>query len=86
VVRRIGGSVDLSKLDCERAEWDLLGTERAWHPIRRIRMGYHLLERFGKAYFVDVLNQLGFTITSFHANVRDGILWADRLRSRVQVK
>src|SRR6185437_1986096 len=41
-IQRIGGQVDLLKLDCEGAEWDLFQTANCWPNIRNLRMEYHL--------------------------------------------
>jgi FkbM family methyltransferase len=78
VVERIGGSIDLLKLDCEGAAWDLLMTDRPWEAVRRVRMEYHLLQRFETVHVVRALTRLGFSITSLHENSQDGIVWADR--------
>lgn len=41
-VERIGGTVDLLKLDCEGAEWELLEDIQTWARIRNLTMEYHL--------------------------------------------
>src|SRR6202022_520478 len=41
-IERLGGSVGLVKLDCEGAEWDLLGDATSWRGVERIAMEYHL--------------------------------------------
>lgn len=43
VVERMGGTVDLIKIDCERAEWSMFEQAAPWQRIRNIRMEYHLL-------------------------------------------
>ena len=41
-LRRIGGSVDLLKMDCEGAEWDILQDQASLQQARMIAMEYHL--------------------------------------------
>lgn len=42
VVARIGGTVDLLKMDCEGAEWNILADLSGFQHIKRIAMEYHL--------------------------------------------
>lgn len=44
-VKRIGGKVDLVKLDCEGAEWSILKDRRAWENVGHLTMEYHLFEQ-----------------------------------------
>lgn len=39
---RIGGSVDLLKLDCEGGEWPLLENKEIWKNVKNLTMEYHL--------------------------------------------
>src|ERR1039458_5955086 len=41
-IERIGGKVDLLKLDCEGGEWELLEHHDLWKNINRLTMEYHL--------------------------------------------
>lgn len=43
-VDRIGGSVDLMKIDCEGAEWEMLSESKAWSGVLRVAMEYHLFD------------------------------------------
>jgi len=43
-VKQLGGSVDLIKLDCEGAEWDIMEDKDAWTKIHRVGMEYHLFD------------------------------------------
>ena len=43
-IERIGVAVDLLKLDCEGAEWEILKSEGCWHVVRNIRMEIHFLQ------------------------------------------
>jgi FkbM family methyltransferase len=42
VVERVGGAIDLLKIDCEGAEWDIFRDKEAIANVRAIRMEYHL--------------------------------------------
>lgn len=39
------GTVDLVKLDCEGAEWDIFSDSRPWANVRNLAMEYHLWAR-----------------------------------------
>lgn len=41
-VERIGEAVDLVKLDCEGAEWELFEDSETWSRVRYLTMEYHL--------------------------------------------
>ncbi len=56
VVARCKGSIDLLKLDCEGAEWDILATKDALASARCLRMEYHLWARPGST--VDDIRRL----------------------------
>ena len=45
-VKRLG-TVDVLKLDCEGAEWDLFSDIESWASVRSITMEYHLWARSG---------------------------------------
>jgi len=36
------GDIDLLKLDCEGAEWDIFECKDAWRAVRALTMEYHL--------------------------------------------
>lgn len=42
VLERIGGAVDLMKLDCEGFEWDILTDQQSLRRVRWLTMEYHL--------------------------------------------
>jgi FkbM family methyltransferase len=44
-VQRIGGRVDLLKLDCEGMEWEILERDGPWESVQEITMEYHLWSR-----------------------------------------
>jgi hypothetical protein len=41
VIKRIG-DIDILKLDCEGAEWELLEDTESWKKIRSVTLEYHL--------------------------------------------
>lgn len=41
-ISRMGGCVDLLKLDCEGAEWEIFKDVEAWRSVRCVSMEYHL--------------------------------------------
>ena len=78
VVDRLGGSIDLAKIDCEGAEWEMFQNPEPWRSIRLLRMEYHLWKRRTFAQVVDALSGLGFT-THHHrpdASGEWGTVWA----------
>lgn len=80
-IERLGGTVDLLKLDCEGAEWDLFRSPGSWRHIRNIRMEYHLIHGETVQDVERVLHGLGFEITHWKYDVGCGIVWAVRSNS-----
>jgi FkbM family methyltransferase len=82
VTRHVGGDVDLMKIDCEGAEYDLVAATSAatWQHVAALRIEYH----HGRASeLIDALERCGFALT-FHAPRRvgeneHGDLWFDRV-------
>ncbi len=75
----MGGSVDLLKLDCEGAEWEIFKSAECWKSIRNVRMEYHLFHGETVEQVVESLSNLGFRVihwgTPFELN---GVIWASR--------
>lgn len=78
-IERMGGSLDLLKLDCEGAEWDILTSQNCWHAIRHIRMEIHF---FGGETLEDAnarLQRIGFTVLRADTtNPEMAMIWARR--------
>ncbi len=66
VIERANGRVDILKLDCEGAEWDLFEDREPWKHIRSITMEYHLWAKKGSSVsdINSMLNELNFEIIS----------------------
>ena len=79
VLNDIGGTIDLLKMDCEGAEWDILKDVTAFKNIRSIRMEYHLIDswRFDDLHLQ--LANLGFKLTHHYPNTGFGIAYFDKL-------
>ncbi len=59
-VDRLGGSVDLLKLDCEGAEWEMLLEARCWPSISRLALEYHLFRGETHQMMVEEINRIEF--------------------------
>jgi|SRR5579863_390968 len=78
-LERIGGAIDLLKMDCEGAEWEMFGLTGCWESIKNIRMEYHLFNGESVEQVVRTLSGLGFQIARLDPS-RDnmGIIWGRR--------
>lgn len=79
-IERLGGTVDLLKLDCEGAEWDLFHATEAWKHVRNVRMEYHLFQNETIAQLKQTLNDLAFDVVRLEPGPCFGMVWA-RARS-----
>lgn len=75
-VERLGGAVDLLKLDCEGGEWDLFKSAAPWANIRDLRMEYHLFDSHTLEDVEQTLKKLGFRIIRFEPSGGFGLIWA----------
>lgn len=80
VLDRIGGSLDLLKIDCEGAEWSFMTDRTLFGRVRHVRMEYHL--GAGHMSIEDVkatATRLGFTVSLISSRGPNlGIAWLDR--------
>ena len=79
VVKRAGGRIDLLKLDCEGAEWEILKASDGWQSVRNVRLEYHLFCGESAEDAARELGRIGFRILRiqrFHDT--GGIIWAAR--------
>jgi FkbM family methyltransferase len=81
---RIGGHVDLMKLDCEGAEWTIFRDAEAFSTVRELRMEYHLTEGRGLDALQAAAHGLGFEITHLHQHRGFGIAYLSNRRSNYQ--
>ena len=81
-VERIGGSVDVLKLDCEGAEWQMFEQAGIWDAVKHLTMEYHLWAMPGSSLddLFAVLGKLGFVITNHSPSAEGsfGLLQAQR--------
>lgn len=61
-IERIGGTVDLLKMDCEGAEWEMLEDPESWRPVRYVTMEYHLRPEQDHKAIVGALDRCGFHV------------------------
>jgi FkbM family methyltransferase len=59
---RLGGSVDLLKLDCEGAEWSIVADTESLAAVRSLVMEYHLVDGHTEAELVSIVGKLGFRV------------------------
>lgn len=79
-IERIGGKVDLLKIDCEGAEWDMFDDAESWKHVRHVSMEYHLFSGHTHAEAGAVMRGLGYRIDShsFSPLADFGLLTASR--------
>ena len=77
-IDRLGGSVDLLKLDCEGAEWDLFELDEAWKRVQNVRMEYHLFRGETVEQVERALQRLGFEAIHWQRDCGFGMVWARR--------
>lgn len=79
VLRRAGGPIDLLKLDCEGAEWEILQPGTCWDSVRNVRLEYHLFHGETADQAQSALLALGFRILHFlEYSGSGGVIWAGR--------
>ncbi len=77
-VQRMGGAVDLLKLDAEGAEWALFENKQGFEHVRLIRMEYHLAGARTHADFISAVKSLGFRVDRLVSKASVGIAWLSR--------
>lgn len=76
---RLGGSVDLVKLDCEGAEWSMFQDEESWRQTRFLTMEFHLWAGYTLEELKARLSKMGFKIRHLEVAGPDfGVLLASR--------
>lgn len=77
-IERLGGAVDLLKLDCEGAEWDMFRRAAPWRHVRNVRMEYHLWDGQTVQDVEQSLSRLGFEAIHWDPDGKMGTVWAVR--------
>ena len=78
-LERIGGTIDLLKLDCEGCEWKVLENSDAMQSVHAITMEYHLAGDQRLESLHDHLGSLGFNISLSESDGEtNGRIWARR--------
>jgi FkbM family methyltransferase len=82
-IERLGGKVDLLKLDCEGAEWSLFEDVESWKRIGFLTMEYHLWAKPGSTLenLRQKLSELGFETLTVKAS-EEGSFGMLRARNR----
>jgi FkbM family methyltransferase len=78
VLERVGGTIDLLKLDCEGAEWDIFKAAGCWRNVANVRMEYHLGSSHSFSEVADTLKGFGFRVLVHRPSSTFGIVWAAR--------
>jgi FkbM family methyltransferase len=78
VIDRIGGRIDLLKLDCEGGEWDIFLIPEPFQKVAEIRMEYHLVGGKTLSDLKSAAEHIGFEITKLEENSGFGIAWMKR--------
>jgi FkbM family methyltransferase len=78
-VARLNGTIDLVKLDCEGAEWEILKDEATWQNVRHLTMEFHLWAGYTLEELKTRIASLGFRIRRVESCGPDfGLLQAGR--------
>jgi FkbM family methyltransferase len=78
VVDRIGGRIDLLKLDCEGGEWEIFQIPEPFQKVAEIRMEYHLVGGKTISDLKDAAEHIRFEIRKLEKNSGFGIAWMSR--------
>jgi len=77
VLERIGGTIDLLKIDCEGGEWDIFENAAPFQKVRMIRMEYHLVDGMSLEDLKKAAARIGFEIVKLEENSGFGIAWME---------
>ena len=79
MIERLGGFVDLVKMDCEGGEWEILSDSESWCNVRFVTAEYHLMQQYKHEDIIRRLQERGFKIIRQNKALSCGIVWAERL-------
>lgn len=77
-VKRLNGRVDLAKIDCEGAEWEMFENPEPWRSIQELRIEYHLLDRYDSSDVMERLRNFDFNILKHSPEGNWGTIWASK--------
>jgi FkbM family methyltransferase len=77
-IERIGSQVDMLKLNCEGAEWEMLDHAQDFRRVRLIRMEYHLTQGRHLDDLVAFAKRIGFRIDRLIPKQDFGYAWLTR--------
>lgn len=82
VLEKVGGRIDLLKLDCEGAEWPILESKVDWPAIRWLTLEYHLWAKPNSSHQtpIEALGVLGFRVLAQACDTTCGTLLAVNTR------
>lgn len=79
VLERMGGHIDLVKMDCEGGEWEILTDIESWKNVDRLTMEYHLFdEHTSHSDILDALEKINFEVLLQNKLDGNGMLYAER--------
>ena len=70
--------IDLLKIDCEGAEWDIFEDAAPFQKVRMIRMEYHLVDGKTLEDLKKAADRIGFEIVKLEENSGFGIAWMEK--------
>lgn len=79
VLRRAGGRIDVLKMDCEGAEWDILEDRNSMRFVQSIRMEYHLGRGRALTDFKELVSGGDHRIIRLVEERNHGIVWLERI-------
>jgi len=83
VLERMGGHIDLVKMDCEGGEWEILTDTESWKNVDRLTMEYHLFDDHNDhSDILEALERINFEVLLQNKAVGNGMLYAERKRFR----
>jgi FkbM family methyltransferase len=75
-ISRMNGDIDLLKLDCEGAEWEILKDTASLKKVKAITLEYHLDEEHNHDSIKEILQNAGFKILHYEISGQTwGIVW-----------
>jgi len=79
-IQKLGGNIDILKMDCEGAEWDIFNDTESWKCVKYLTMEYHLVNHYSTQDLLDKVVGLGFKILKITDDQATyGLLWAKRI-------